>query len=175
MVTNHGKSAKALTKKIPLNETITLRRTWTTHSWSLHRVLVDIVHLVLKTVPMCCPAIIMPCSSHFGFSNAFYYYLNRWIQVTNAVDHVKSGTNALQTAKTLQRKSRKCMMIAIILLLVIAIIIVLSILKPWNKGKWTCICSLFLTNFPVYTIIHTETNKITTITLCNGFFLSFSI
>ncbi|KAK4577305.1 hypothetical protein RGQ29_027715 [Quercus rubra] len=56
-------------------------------------------------------------------------------QVTNAVDHVKSGTNALQTAKTLQRKSRKCMMIAIILLLVIAIIIVLSILKPWNKGK----------------------------------------
>ncbi|KAF3976733.1 hypothetical protein CMV_000131 [Castanea mollissima] len=56
-------------------------------------------------------------------------------QVTNAVDHVKSGTDALQTAKTLQRKSRKCMMIAIILLLVIAIIIVLSILKPWNKGK----------------------------------------
>ncbi|KAL4620164.1 hypothetical protein ACB098_06G097300 [Castanea mollissima] len=55
--------------------------------------------------------------------------------VTNAVDHVKSGTDALQTAKTLQRKSRKCMMIAIILLLVIAIIIVLSILKPWNKGK----------------------------------------
>ncbi|KAK7858063.1 hypothetical protein CFP56_014625 [Quercus suber] len=67
--------------------------------------------------------------------NAFYYYLNRWIQVTNAVDHVKSGTDALQSAKTLQRKSRKCMMIAIILLLVIAIIIVLSILKPWNKGK----------------------------------------
>nr|XP_023875999.1 syntaxin-132-like isoform X2 [Quercus suber]POE81760.1 hypothetical protein CFP56_19960 [Quercus suber] len=56
-------------------------------------------------------------------------------QVTNAVDHVKSGTDALQSAKTLQRKSRKCMMIAIILLLVIAIIIVLSILKPWNKGK----------------------------------------
>jgi len=26
MVTNHGKSAKVLTKKIPLNETITLRR-----------------------------------------------------------------------------------------------------------------------------------------------------
>ncbi|XP_030928395.1 syntaxin-132-like isoform X2 [Quercus lobata] len=56
-------------------------------------------------------------------------------QVTNAVDHVKSGTDALQAAKTLQRKSRKCMMFAIILLLVIAIIIVLSILKPWNKGK----------------------------------------
>uniref|UniRef100_A0A7N2MBS2 t-SNARE coiled-coil homology domain-containing protein n=1 Tax=Quercus lobata TaxID=97700 RepID=A0A7N2MBS2_QUELO len=56
-------------------------------------------------------------------------------RVTNAVDHVKSGTDALQAAKTLQRKSRKCMMFAIILLLVIAIIIVLSILKPWNKGK----------------------------------------
>ncbi|XP_022140581.1 syntaxin-132-like isoform X1 [Momordica charantia] len=54
-------------------------------------------------------------------------------QVTNAVDHVRSGTDALQTAKSLQRKSRKCMMISIILLLVIAIIIVLSVLKPWKK------------------------------------------
>ncbi|KAL5972750.1 hypothetical protein ACLOJK_039555 [Asimina triloba] len=55
------------------------------------------------------------------------------IQVTNAVDHVQSGTDALKTAKSLQKKSRKCMMIAIILLLVIAIIVVLSILKPWKK------------------------------------------
>ncbi|KAF4382634.1 hypothetical protein F8388_015462 [Cannabis sativa] len=54
-------------------------------------------------------------------------------QVTNAVDHVRSGTEALQTAKSLQKRSRKCMIIAIILLLVIAIIIVLSILKPWSK------------------------------------------
>ncbi|GMI75272.1 syntaxin of plants 131 [Hibiscus trionum] len=54
-------------------------------------------------------------------------------QVTNAVDHVQSGTDALRTAKSLQKKSRKCMMIAIILLLIIALIIVLSILKPWKK------------------------------------------
>ncbi|XP_038693585.1 syntaxin-132-like [Tripterygium wilfordii] len=54
-------------------------------------------------------------------------------QVTNAVDHVQLGTDALRTAKSLQKKSRKCMMIAIILLLVIAIIVVLSILKPWKK------------------------------------------
>nr|GMD37813.1 syntaxin-132-like isoform X2 [Ipomoea batatas] len=54
-------------------------------------------------------------------------------QVRNAVDHVHMGTDALQTAKNLQRKSRKCMMIAIILLLLIAGIIVLSILKPWKK------------------------------------------
>ncbi|KAI4334109.1 hypothetical protein L6164_018840 [Bauhinia variegata] len=54
-------------------------------------------------------------------------------QVTNATDHVRTGTDALRTAKSLQNKSRKCMMISIILLLVIAIIIVLSILKPWKK------------------------------------------
>ncbi|OWM78567.1 hypothetical protein CDL15_Pgr002734 [Punica granatum] len=54
-------------------------------------------------------------------------------QVSNAVDHVNMGTDALNTAKNLQKKSRKCMMISIILLLVIALIIVLSILKPWKK------------------------------------------
>ncbi|XP_004287931.1 PREDICTED: putative syntaxin-131-like [Fragaria vesca subsp. vesca] len=54
-------------------------------------------------------------------------------QVTNAVDHVQSGTDALTTAKSLQKKSRKCMIISIILLLIIALIIVLSILKPWKK------------------------------------------
>ncbi|KAK3031878.1 hypothetical protein RJ639_035648, partial [Escallonia herrerae] len=54
-------------------------------------------------------------------------------QVANAVDHVQWGTNALQTAKSLQKRSRKCMMIAISLLLVIALIVVLSILKPWKK------------------------------------------
>ncbi|KAF5176571.1 Syntaxin-like protein [Thalictrum thalictroides] len=57
------------------------------------------------------------------------------IQVTNAVDHVQSGTTALTTAKSLQKKSRKCMMIAITILLIIAIIVVLSIVKPWSKGK----------------------------------------
>lgn len=54
-------------------------------------------------------------------------------QVRYAVDHVNMGTDALQTAKSLQKKSRKCMMIAIILLLIIAAIIVLSVIKPWKK------------------------------------------
>ncbi|XVF43404.1 hypothetical protein PTKIN_Ptkin02bG0037300 [Pterospermum kingtungense] len=54
-------------------------------------------------------------------------------QVTNAVDHVQSGTAALRTARNLQKNSRKCMIISIILLLIIALIIVLSIVKPWNK------------------------------------------
>lgn len=54
-------------------------------------------------------------------------------QVQNAVNHVQTGTEALRSAKNLQKKSRKCMMIAIIMLLVIAGIIVLSILKPWAK------------------------------------------
>ncbi|PRQ52835.1 putative target SNARE coiled-coil domain-containing protein [Rosa chinensis] len=53
--------------------------------------------------------------------------------VTNAVDHVQSGTDALHTAKSLQKKSRKCMIISMVLLLIIALIIVLSILKPWKK------------------------------------------
>jgi hypothetical protein len=60
-------------------------------------------------------------------------FCNFWVQVTNAVDHVKAGTDALQIAKSLQKRSRKCMMIAIILLLLIAIIVVLSILQPWKK------------------------------------------
>ncbi|KAF6137451.1 hypothetical protein GIB67_009927, partial [Kingdonia uniflora] len=55
------------------------------------------------------------------------------IQVTNAVDHVNNGTDSLRVAKNLQKKSRKCMMIAIILFLIIGLIIVLSILKPWEK------------------------------------------
>ncbi|CAN6574311.1 unnamed protein product [Malus baccata var. baccata] len=68
-----------------------------------------------------------------------YHYVNVLLldnlmcYVTNAVDHVQSGNVALQTAKSLQKKSRKCMMISIILLLTIALIIVLSILKPWKK------------------------------------------
>lgn len=53
-------------------------------------------------------------------------------QVANAVNHVQSGTEALQVAKSLQKKSRKCMMIAVILLLIIAAIIVLTIIKPWK-------------------------------------------
>ncbi|WCJ37584.1 Syntaxin-132 [Euphorbia peplus] len=56
-------------------------------------------------------------------------------QVTNAVDHVQTGRDALQTAKNLQRNSRKWKMIAILIFLIIAIIIVLSIWKPWKKKK----------------------------------------
>ncbi|KAL9159141.1 hypothetical protein ABFS82_08G115300 [Erythranthe guttata] len=54
-------------------------------------------------------------------------------QVRNTVDHVNMGTDALQTAKSLQKNSRKCMIIGITLLLFIAIILLLSILKPWKK------------------------------------------
>ncbi|XP_042061241.1 syntaxin-132-like [Salvia splendens] len=54
-------------------------------------------------------------------------------QVTNAVDHVQSGTTALQNARRLQKSSRKCMCFAIILLLVIVAIIVLSVLQPWKN------------------------------------------
>lgn len=61
---------------------------------------------------------------------AFWYK-----QVANATDHVKSGNDALHTAKSLQKKSRKCMMIAIILVLLIAIFIVLGVVKPWKKPE----------------------------------------
>ncbi|KAL1562387.1 syntaxin-132-like isoform X1 [Salvia divinorum] len=54
-------------------------------------------------------------------------------QVTNAVDHVQSGTTVLQNARRLQKSSRKCMCFAIILLLVIVAIIVLSVLQPWKN------------------------------------------
>ncbi|KAL0328031.1 UNVERIFIED_CONTAM: syntaxin [Sesamum calycinum] len=56
-------------------------------------------------------------------------------QVSNAVDHVQSGTTALQNAKKLQKNSRKWMCIAIIILLVIVAIIVFGVLQPWKNGK----------------------------------------
>lgn len=69
-----------------------------------------------------------------GIKHALFFFVCHFIlQVANAVDHVQMGTDALHTAKSLQKRSRKCMMIAIILVLVIALIIVLSILKPWKK------------------------------------------
>lgn len=55
-------------------------------------------------------------------------------QVSNAVDHVQSGTTALQKAKKLQKNSRKWMCIAIIILLIIITIIVVGVLKPWKKN-----------------------------------------
>ncbi|KAL7000159.1 hypothetical protein U1Q18_001310 [Sarracenia purpurea var. burkii] len=56
-------------------------------------------------------------------------------QVSNAVDHVQSGSTALQSAKKLQRNSRKWMCIAIIILLVVIAVIVVGVIQPWkSKG-----------------------------------------
>nr|ACJ84829.1 unknown [Medicago truncatula] len=55
-------------------------------------------------------------------------------QVNNAVDHVQRGTTALQSAKKLQKNSRKWMCIAIIILLIIVAIIVVGVLKPWKSS-----------------------------------------
>ncbi|PSS16164.1 Syntaxin-132 like [Actinidia chinensis var. chinensis] len=55
-------------------------------------------------------------------------------QVSNAVDHVQSGTTALQNAKKLQRNSRKWMCIAMIILLIIVAVVVLGVLKPWKNS-----------------------------------------
>ncbi|KAL2524644.1 putative Syntaxin [Abeliophyllum distichum] len=56
-------------------------------------------------------------------------------QVSNAVDHVQSGTTALQNAKKLQKNSRKWMCIAIIILLIIIAITVVGVIQPWKSGK----------------------------------------
>ncbi|BBN17264.1 syntaxin 1B/2/3 [Marchantia polymorpha subsp. ruderalis] len=56
-------------------------------------------------------------------------------QVSKAVTYVQEGTVALQTAKKLQRGTRKCMCIAIILLLIIIIIIVVAVVQPWKTNK----------------------------------------
>eukprot|EP01018_Ginkgo_biloba_P009709 Gb_34888 [translate_table: standard] len=56
-------------------------------------------------------------------------------QVSNAVEHVQTGTVALQKAKSLQRSSRKWMCIAIIILLIIVVIIVVAVIKPWKSNK----------------------------------------
>ncbi|EFJ08209.1 hypothetical protein SELMODRAFT_132199, partial [Selaginella moellendorffii] len=53
-------------------------------------------------------------------------------QVSKAVDHVQTGTAALEKVKKLQRGTRKCMCVGIILLLVIVIIIVVAVIQPWK-------------------------------------------
>ncbi|KQJ86499.1 syntaxin-132 [Brachypodium distachyon] len=55
-------------------------------------------------------------------------------QVTNAADHLQTGTNHLQKAKVLLKSKRKWTCIAIILLLIVVLIVVLS-LKPWSWGN----------------------------------------
>lgn len=59
----------------------------------------------------------------------------RLVQVNNAVDHVQRGTTALQSAKKLQKNSRKWMCIAIVILLIIVAIIVVGVIKPWKSNK----------------------------------------
>ncbi|XP_042442259.1 syntaxin-132-like isoform X1 [Zingiber officinale] len=53
-------------------------------------------------------------------------------QVSNAMNHVQSGTDALRIAKNLSKKSRKCMIIVIIIFILVAALIAFSILKPWK-------------------------------------------
>ncbi|KAG0591294.1 hypothetical protein KC19_1G164500 [Ceratodon purpureus] len=55
-------------------------------------------------------------------------------QVGKAVEHIASGTTALQKAKSLQRGTRKCMCIAIVILLVVAVIIVVAVIQPWKNA-----------------------------------------
>ncbi|KAI3993831.1 hypothetical protein MKX01_002844 [Papaver californicum] len=54
-------------------------------------------------------------------------------QVSNAVDHVNMGNNALQKAKKKQKSSRKWTCIAILILLIIIIIALVSVFKPWTS------------------------------------------
>lgn len=55
--------------------------------------------------------------------------------VSNAIDHVQSGTVALQKAKKLQKNSRKWMCIAIIILLLIVVVIVVAVIQPWKSSS----------------------------------------
>nr|PNR57377.1 hypothetical protein PHYPA_004371 [Physcomitrium patens] len=55
-------------------------------------------------------------------------------QVGKAVDHIASGTTALQKAKSLQRGTRKCMCIGIVVLLVTIVIIIVSVIQPWKNA-----------------------------------------
>eukprot|EP00201_Polytomella_parva_P023349 CAMPEP_0175047880 /NCGR_PEP_ID=MMETSP0052_2-20121109/5855_1 /TAXON_ID=51329 ORGANISM="Polytomella parva, Strain SAG 63-3" /NCGR_SAMPLE_ID=MMETSP0052_2 /ASSEMBLY_ACC=CAM_ASM_000194 /LENGTH=305 /DNA_ID=CAMNT_0016311833 /DNA_START=121 /DNA_END=1035 /DNA_ORIENTATION=+ len=52
-------------------------------------------------------------------------------QVAKSVDYVKGGTEALQTAKQLQKNTRKWMCIGIGILLIIAVIVVCAGVRPW--------------------------------------------
>lgn len=56
-----------------------------------------------------------------------------FFQVSNAVDHVNLGNNALLKAKKKQKSSRKWTCIAILILLIIIIIALVSVFKPWTS------------------------------------------
>lgn len=56
-------------------------------------------------------------------------------QVNRASSFVRGGTERLQTARTLQKNTRKWMCYAIILVLVIVLFVVLFTVRPWNNGS----------------------------------------
>jgi syntaxin 1B/2/3 len=53
-------------------------------------------------------------------------------QVARSVDYVATGTQALQDAKQLQKKTRKLMCCALGIVLLVALIIVLAVVRPWQ-------------------------------------------
>lgn len=55
-------------------------------------------------------------------------------QVNRASSFVRGGTERLQTARTLQKNTRKWTCYAIILLLVIVLFVVLFTVRPWEKN-----------------------------------------
>ncbi|RWR81162.1 syntaxin-132 [Cinnamomum micranthum f. kanehirae] len=55
-------------------------------------------------------------------------------QVSNAVDHVNSGTRVLQKGKELQKNTRKYMCFAILILLVVIIVALIAVLKSLKIG-----------------------------------------
>eukprot|EP00197_Chlamydomonas_leiostraca_P011442 CAMPEP_0202869470 /NCGR_PEP_ID=MMETSP1391-20130828/12469_1 /ASSEMBLY_ACC=CAM_ASM_000867 /TAXON_ID=1034604 /ORGANISM="Chlamydomonas leiostraca, Strain SAG 11-49" /LENGTH=310 /DNA_ID=CAMNT_0049549791 /DNA_START=174 /DNA_END=1103 /DNA_ORIENTATION=+ len=52
-------------------------------------------------------------------------------QVARSVEYVQGGTQALQDAKQLQKKTRKMMCCALFIVLIVALIIVLAVVQPW--------------------------------------------
>jgi syntaxin 1B/2/3 len=54
--------------------------------------------------------------------------------VQRANSYVRGGTQQLQTARKLQRNSRKWTCYAIIILLIIILVVLLSV-RPWEKKK----------------------------------------
>ncbi|RWW56512.1 hypothetical protein BHE74_00036780, partial [Ensete ventricosum] len=87
----------------------------------------------LKKLQVCHTFLFMPNQLFiflFYFSSTLLIISS--LQVATAMNYVQSGNDELLTAKSLSKRSRKCMFIAIVILLGIAAVIVLSILKPWK-------------------------------------------
>lgn len=56
-------------------------------------------------------------------------------QVGRAVEHVHKATKQLESAKTLQKSTRKWMCCALVVFLIILVIVVVVVVKPWQKKK----------------------------------------